>query len=226
MNEAWLVYPELRDRVIALARSLGPEALARTVPLTDEWTVADVIAHVCGLNADVVAGGREGLGSDERTAAQVSSRAGMTIAEVCDEWLGYDRAMQLILAEIPLMEERLAADLVIHLHDVQHALGLPIDEADAATISAAHVYAMRSPDRWAGSADVDVVVELTDGYRAGVDDGNADITLRASPYDFLRSVAGRRSRSQVEALDWSGDAGAVLDNFSPYAELGDVDAAV
>lgn len=226
MNEPWVLYPELRDRVISLVRSLDLNDQKLTVPLTAEWTIAQVTAHVCGLNADVVAGAREGLGTDERTAAQVSTRSAQTIDEVCDEWLGYDEAMQAIAADIPLLQERLAADLVIHLHDVQHALGRPIDETDAATISAAHVYAMRSPERWLDLTGVSVAIELSDSYRAGPDDASADVTLNASPYDFLRSVAGRRSRDQVEALGWSGDAVAVLDNFSPYGELGLDDAAV
>lgn len=226
MTDTWVLYPELRNRVIALVRSLNDEELNRTVPLTAEWTVAEVVAHVSGLNADVVAGAREGLGTDERTAAQVSSRASMTPVEVCDEWLGYDQVLRATTAEIPLMEQRLAADLVIHLHDMQHALGHPIEEGDAATISAAHVYAMRSPERWAGLSGINVAIELNDGYWAGPDDGSADVTLRATPYDFLRSVAGRRSRRQVEALGWSTSAAAVLDHFSPYGELGTVDASV
>ncbi len=224
MIEPWMLYPELRDQVITLVSSLDSEELGRTVPLTAEWTVAQVVAHLCGLNADIVAGAREGLGTDERTAAQVANRAEMTTAQVCDEWLEHDEAMQAIAAEVPLLEERLAADLVIHLHDMQDALGHPIDQEDDATISAARLYATRSPERWAEAAGVQVRVELTDGFVAGPD--NPDVWLRASPYDFLRSVSGRRSRQQVEALQWSEVPGAVIETFSPYAPLGTVDAAI
>lgn len=226
MNEPWVLYSELRDQVISLALSLDGDELSRTVPLTAEWTVAQVVAHVCGLNADIVAGARADLGTDERTAAQVTTREGVAIGDVCDEWLGHDEAMQAIAAEIPLLEERLAADLVIHLHDVQHALDHPIDEDDDATISAAHVYAMRSPDRWADLTGTTVAIELSDGFRAGLGDGSAQATLRATPYDFLRSIAGRRSRGQVEALEWSSIPAAVIDNFSPYAQLGSDDASI
>lgn len=224
MADSWVLYPELRDRVITLARSLRPEELDRTVPLTPGWTIAEVIAHVCGLNADVVAGITEDLGSDERTTAQVSSRAGQTIDEVCDEWLRHDTEMAAATATVPLLEQRLAADLVIHLHDIQHALGLPIIPDDVATSSAAHVYAMRMPDRWRGVTGVSVLVELDDGFRSGAAD--ATVTLRSTPYDFLRSVSGRRSRAQVESLDWSELVPEVLDDFSPYAALGAIDAPV
>ena len=225
MTEAWVLYPELRERLITLVQALDASDLVRTVPLTPGWTIEQVVAHVCGLNADVAAGAREGLGTDERTSAQVSTRAEMSVEDVCDEWRGYDAAMKAVAAEISLLEERLAADLVIHLHDVQHALGLPIDQTDAATASAAHVYCMRIPERWAAATGLQVSIELSDGY-CSTTDGEPDLTLRAAPYDFLRSVSGRRSRAQVEALDWSGDATAVLDHFSPYADLGDVDAEI
>lgn len=222
--DSWVLYPELRDRVIELVRSLTPDEVARTVPLTPGWTVAQVIAHVCGLNGDLAAGAREDLGTDERTSSQVSSRAGMTIDAICDEWLSHDEAMRAVADEIPLIEQRLAGDLVIHLHDVQHALGHEIASADDATISAAHVYALRTPDRWADVAGVSVAIELSDGYQAGP--GDAEVTLRATPYDFLRSVSGRRSRRQVEALEWTGPAGPVLDHFSPYSSLGEEDAPI
>ena len=160
MTEPWTLYPDLRDRMIALVRSLSHDELARTVPLTPGWTIEQVVAHLSGLNADVVAGAVEGLGTDERTSAQVGDRSAMSLDEVCNEWVGFDHAMQRRTAEVPLLEERLAADLIIHLQDVQHALGLPVDQADEATISAARVYAMRIPERWAAATDLNVTVEL------------------------------------------------------------------
>lgn len=226
MTDPWVLYPELREQMIALVRSLSDDELATTVPLTPGWTIAQVVAHLSGLNADVIGGAVEGLGTDERTSAQVSTRADMTVNEICDEWQAYDEAMAKTTADVPLLERRLAADLVIHLQDVQHGLGLPINQNDEATISAAQVYALRIPERWTATTGLNVAIELADGYRVGPDDGSEDLTLRCTPYDFLRSVSGRRSRSQVEALDWSGDASVVLDHFSPYGELGADDASV
>lgn len=226
MTEPWVLYPDVRDQMITLVRSLSDDEHALTVPLTPGWTIAQVVAHLSGLNADVIGGAVEGLGTDERTSAQVSARAKMTVDEICDEWCAFDEAMRATTATVPLLERRLAADLVIHLQDVQHCLGRPIDRNDAATISAAQVYGIRMPDRWAEATGLNVAVELTDGYRSHSDLDGADVTLRCTPYDFLRSVSGRRSRRQVEALDWSGEASAVIDVFSPYASLGVDDAAV
>ena len=235
-SDAWSVYANTRDRLIDLVRPLSnagnDEARANTVvPLTPGWTIADVVAHVCGLNADVAAGMREGLGTDERTSHQVASRAGMTVAEVCDEWRGHEPAMRALIADDEFFGRRLAADLVVHLHDVQHALGQPIVHDDDATISGGRTYAARTPDRLAELTSVNVAIDLHGDDRfepTGGADSSAsiDLVLRASSYDFLRSVTGRRSGRQVQALDWSGDPSAVLDHFSPYGPLRSDDAEV
>lgn len=229
--EPWALYSQTRDRMITMMRSLTDEQTGRVVPLTPGWTVADVLAHVCGLNGDVATGLREGLGTDERTARQVSSRAGMTVAEVCDEWLGHAEAMRSAIDEDGFFGRRLSADLVVHLHDVQHALGLAIDGDDAATVSGAHTYAVRTPDRWGDVAGVEVVINLSDGSRFEPGRGSSNQTsprlaLTTTPYDFLRSVTARRSTAEVRALDWSGDPGPLLDHFSPYGPLRSADAGV
>jgi hypothetical protein len=44
--------------------------------------------------------------------------------------------------------------------------------------------------------------------------------LRCTSYDFLRSVTGRRSRRQVEALDWDGDSTALLNSaWNTYGDM-------
>ncbi len=235
--DGWTIYADTRDRLIDLVRPLGDDGAASgaaagiVVPLTPGWTIADVVAHVCGLNADIAAGMREGLGTDERTAHQVASRAGMSVAEVCDEWLGHEPAMRALIDDDDFYGRRLAADLVVHLHDVQHALGRPVTTDDAATISGGRTYAARTPDRLVDVASVSMAIELDDGSRfeprdTPDSDAPVGLVLRASPYDFLRSVTGRRSTSQARALDWSADPTPVLDHLCPYGPLRPTDADI
>ena len=218
-HTAWQRYTAPRDEFIELIRSLGDDQLATRVPMCPSWTVLDVARHVCGLNAELVAGVSGRLGSDEATARQVADRAGASASDVCDEWLGYGPAMEAICTAEPLWATRLSADLVVHLHDVRHALGLPIERDDDATIAAAHQYVDVFQQRVGEISKIGVTVELTDGFRRPADPALPDssVVLRTTPYDFLRSYTGRRSRSQVEALDWSGDPSSVLDEaWSPY----------
>lgn len=224
---AWPLYADTRDRFIELVQSAGHERVATTVPLTPGWTVLQVAAHVCGLNADLAAGLREGLGTDERTTMQVETRAGRSIEEVCHEWLGHGPSVMEIFADNDFLGHRLHADLVIHLHDVQHGLDVAIDTADAATIDAGKTYAIHTVDRWFEQTGTATAIELTDGDRFQPSaPASVDRTLRATAYDFLRSVSGRRSRSQVEALDWTPDPGPVIESFSPYGALRSVDAPI
>ncbi len=229
---AWSLYADTRDRFIALVRPLDPERADRVVPITPGWTVTQVLAHVCGLNGDLAGGLRENLGSDERTSHQVATRAGRTVDELCGEWLGYGDAVEAVVAGNDDLGRRLAADLVVHLHDVQHAIGVPVDRADEASISGGRTYAARMVDQWFdgdGDGDgVDVVVDLGDASRFERSGGAGPeaLVLRANAYDFLRSVTGRRSRAQVEALDWSGDPGPVLERFAPYGPLRTDDAEI
>ena len=226
--DASALYASTRDRFIALVRPLDATEAEAVVPLTPGWTVRQVLAHVCGLNADVAAGMREGLGTDERTAHQVMVRADDAVAAICDEWLTYAEAMEALVAENDFFGRRLAADLVVHLHDVQHALGVEIDRHDEATVSGGRTYATHMPDRWVDATGMRVAIDLGDGSHFEPTDGAGEqgVGLQATPYDFLRSVTGRRSRSQVEALGWTGDPANLLDRFSPYGPLRTVDAEV
>ncbi|MCP4957886.1 MAG: hypothetical protein GY925_01315, partial [Actinomycetia bacterium] len=72
--------------------------------------------------------------------------------------------------------------------------------------------------------------ELIDGRDAplGADEGaEPTLVLRASAYDFVRSVTGRRSRGQGEALNWTGDPTSVLDQaWSAYGPIRQDDVGV
>lgn len=224
---SWDLYRNTRDRFVDLARSLDADQAATTIPITPGWTVAEALAHVCGLNADVAAGMREGLGTDERTAHQVNTRAGMTVAEICDEWLGHAAGMITAINEDPMYGRRLGADLVVHLHDVQHALGFGIDTGDEATISGGRTYGSRIVDVYADAANVNLDLDLGEHGRFQPSAPAADainLRLQTTPYDFLRSVTGRRSAAEIRALNWSGDPEPLLAGFSPYGPLRTEDA--
>jgi uncharacterized protein (TIGR03083 family) len=227
-HPAWERYVAPRDEFIELIRSLDDEQLTTRVPMCPSWTVLDVARHVCGLNAELVAGVSGRLGSDEATARQVATRAAASASDVCEEWLGYGPEMEAICTAEPLWATRLSADLVVHFHDVRHALGLPIERDDDATIGAAHQYVDVFQQRVGEISKIGVTVELTDGFRRPADPALPDsgIVLRTTPYDFLRSYTGRRSRRQVEELGWRGDPSSILDEaWSPYGEFQHADVA-
>ncbi len=221
------LYADTRAKAIAVFRSLSEAECVAPVPLTPAWRVIDVAAHVCGIVDDVVNQNTDGLGTDAWTEAQVEKRQGHTIGEICDEWMGYAPQLDAMIAGNQFFGVRITGDLIIHLHDVQQALGLDIDRDDLATRAAAHRYAPTLQERALDQMGLGIRIELTDGdtYEAPTD-AASQIRLRATSYDFLRSVTGRRSRNQVEALDWDGDPAALLDTaWNTYGPLREDDVS-
>jgi hypothetical protein len=217
-TDPWSLYAATRDRLVELFRAT-PASAEHSVPLTPAWTVRDTAAHVCGINADVASGRRTQLGTDERTSHQVAIRAHLRLDDICDEWLSHEAAMRTAIEEDPFLGERLAADLVVHLHDLQHAVGVPIRRDDTATVAAAGTYATVVVELVPQRCGIAIGVDLETGARFGPAGASGVLTVRATPWDFLRSVTGRRSRDQVAALDWSGDPSPILDHFCPSGPL-------
>ena len=226
--DARRLYAETRDRGIRLFRSLAPGEERKRVPLSPAWTVHDVAAHVCGINADVVSGNLAGLGTDDWTAAQVAARARHSMGEICDEWVRLAAAIDERIAQEPFFGIRLTGDLIVHLQDVQHALDLPIEQDDEATRAAAQRYVPPLQQRAAERLGVGLAVDLVDVGRFDPSEvPAASLILRSTSYDFLRSVSGRRSRRQVASLDWEGDPTDLLDlAWASYGPLGTSDVSV
>ena len=216
------IYARTRDDFIEQIRGLAPEQAATAVPLCPGWTVKDVVAHVCGIVADVLEGRLEGLGTDEWTARQVDTRAEMTAVEVCDEWASYGPGLDELLTANPAVGPRLIGDLIVHVHDAHAALELPVDTDSEATVVGAHRYVPDVQERVAERLGIALTVELSDGstWPPPNPEATQQLSLRTTPYDFLRSVTARRNRAEVEALGWTGDPTSVLDRaWTSYGEL-------
>ncbi|MGZ0220246.1 MAG: hypothetical protein ACKVIY_14655, partial [Acidimicrobiales bacterium] len=107
---------------------------------------------------------------------------------------------------------------VMHVHDVQHALGLEIDREGPGVAVAATRYVEVLTANVAERLGTEIEVNLIDAEPSAV--GSVELRLDATSYDFLRSIGTRRSRRQVEALAWSGDPTAVLDEaWRVYGEF-------
>ena len=223
---AWPIYRDQRDALISLVSGRAPATLTEPVALTPGWSIAQVVAHVCGLTADVASGMRVGLGTPERTEHQVSSRADRTAPEVIEEWRSHAAAMEAAFDEDPFFGHRLTADLTIHLHDVSHSVGAAVEVDGEATRCAAHTYGAVVTDLLRDRTGITMRVELSDGTSFEPTDhqGDTDLVVRATPFDYLRTVTGRRSLAEARALDWTGDPAAALAQICPYGPLRDTDA--
>ncbi len=125
-------YEEGRARIIELVRQAGDAGAATTVAACPEWTVKDVIAHLAGLCADIIAGNVSASRTTARTssnnwsAMQVNARRERSLDEVLDEWDQHAPQVAQFVDDFPgQLGRRLIADLTVHEHDIRGALGRP-----------------------------------------------------------------------------------------------------
>src|SRR6476659_5143701 len=75
-----------QQRVIALTSKLSDEQSRRSVPACPAWTVRDLLSHMVGLGADVVAGDEPDDHNAEWTAHQVEARRDRDVKALVAEW--------------------------------------------------------------------------------------------------------------------------------------------
>ena len=210
------VYATTRDQLLDQVAALdGIEA--KPVPSCPEWSVKDVIAHLSGLVADILAGVRGPLGSDEATTRQVGTRAAMSLSEVCEEWAGNADAVAPLLIDAPMRGLGLTADLAVHVHDLaEMGDGVTTPPVEATRLGCIR-YVPLLQERAAEQMNLSLTATL-DGQTWSPPAGSTALALQGSQVEFLRSVTGRRTRSQVEAaFTWEGDPTALLDQaFMQY----------
>lgn len=126
MDDIGGLYTEGRERLSEIVGHLAPADLARPVPACPEWTVLDVIAHLAGGCADVVAGNIAGVTTAEWANAQVRCRKDHTIAQVLEEWSAVAPRPEAIAGRLPPPLPTIwILDLAAYEQDVRGALIRP-----------------------------------------------------------------------------------------------------
>src|SRR5262245_17410018 len=215
-----LVYQRLRRGLIATVRLLDSQALGRTVPATPAWSVRDVVAHVIGIARDLNAERFDVVDSDEWTARQVRERRDATIDDLEAEWdheaPRFEEGLRLFGYEVG---SHFVADLLQHVDDIHHAVGLdPIDDGEALAVGldfyldSCH-QALVAHDR--GALGVQATDPPRERWTLGA--GREVATLEATRYELFRAIGGRRSRRQLRAMSWTGDVDEVAGVITSYA---------
>ncbi|OBK87322.1 maleylpyruvate isomerase family mycothiol-dependent enzyme [Mycolicibacter sinensis] len=211
-------YRAARDRVGALAAGLGDHQLRTPVPATPGWTVHDVLAHMVGGAADVLAGRLDGAPGDSWTARHVAERRERPVEELLAEW---ERAAPAVESSLPRQYKgpNLAADAICHEADLHEALGLPRTGREHWQ-PFLEVMVQLPGRRLADTATLVITDELGQQWRSG--SGASVLELRADGYELLRGVFSRRSRRQIAGWDWSLEPpGEVVDRFGAFGPRDD-----
>jgi uncharacterized protein (TIGR03083 family) len=202
------LYTSTQARVAALVAGLDAAALATPVPACPGWSVRDVVAHTLAITEDALAGRLTGPPNDEQTAAQVARFTGHDFGNMLATWA--QTAPQ--FAEIVTSFEVWPAvvDVASHEQDIRGALGQPGErDSDVVRLCAAMMLSALAPP-----VPVRVTVEDAE-FRVGPDEG-PELALATTRFEALRWRLGRRSRTQMAALAWSGDPAPVLDHLAIF----------
>jgi uncharacterized protein (TIGR03083 family) len=204
MVDVGVVYAGGRERLSALVGELDAAGAATPVPACPEWRVHDVLAHLTGVCADILAGRLDGVATEPWTTAQVDGRREVPLADVLAEWAEVAPPVEAMAKDFGSAGHQWVADLATHEHDVRGALGeTGARDSEAVTVGIGFL----------AEGFLREVAERgrpTLAIRAGERDwasapGAPAATLTAPPFELLRATTGRRSLGQIRALGWDGD---------------------
>jgi uncharacterized protein (TIGR03083 family) len=214
------LYAEGRQRIVGMVTGLAPEQAAATVPTCPDWSVADVLAHLTGICADVLAGNTAGVATDPWTAAQVSARRGRNIDELVAEWS--DAAPQVeALAEAfpPELGAQWIADLTTHEHDIRTAIEQP-GARDSAGVETGLDFIVAFGFQPSVAAHGLPPIEIRTADKTWPATGKLmGAALEGPSFELFRALTGRRSAAQIRSLAWSVNPEPYLCafEFGPFA---------
>lgn len=206
------LYRQAREQVATLVRSLSPEELEAAVPATPGWTVHGVVSHLAGVATDAVNGRLRGIPSPEQTAAQVEERATTPTSIVLREWERTGSQLEALLTKSGGRNVFPVIDVAVHEQDIRGAVGIPGNRegslVDLAVSGSARLWMSKVESTGLPAV---AVRDESGTLLAGSDE--ATVTFRASRFELLRAIYGRRSRGQIERR-FQG-----VDDPTPYLEL-------
>jgi uncharacterized protein (TIGR03083 family) len=209
-----VVYRETREHLLDLASTLDDEQAALPVPALPGWTIKDAYAHLTGLCADILDERMEDAGSPASNARELAERADKSLAEVAAEWAERGPELDEWVEEREEAPMFLVYDVWTHEQDILGALGL-LGERDSEALQDLAAAALTAfSDRFTAE-DVPALQVIGDEVECILGEGDPQATLNIDDYELMRTLFGRRSLSQIQAADWSGDESL----FIPHLHL-------
>jgi uncharacterized protein (TIGR03083 family) len=232
------VYRETRDSLRGLVAGLSDEELATNVPATPDWSVRDVVAHLVGEARITNTGDAppefrllESLRDpdqaelrDRINGEEVARRRETPFAEVLEEW---DELVDQLMPKLrgeepfpfpePFLDSILVTDLAGHGQDIRGALGRREERDSAACRIGLASFAVALGFRL-DSMGIQALRLRYDGKERMCGTTDPGATLTGERFELFRALAGRRSRRQIEAMDWEGNPEPYLPLIPAYGE--------
>lgn len=203
-------YRAARERMCAIAAPLDAGEAAAAVPACPDWSVADLLAHVTALAADLGAGRRPEGDVQAWVDGQIADRRERSAADIAAEWSASAPAFEAMIAEKPHRWWGLVYDVLVHEHDLRGAVDQP-GERDGESMEVSVGLGLRLVQGDLAKHGLPAFRLVADGVEHVVGDGEPELTLTATPFEALRLLGSRRTLEQVRAADFDGD----LDRYLP-----------
>jgi uncharacterized protein (TIGR03083 family) len=203
-------------RVIALVSGLPPERAATTVPACPDWSVRDLLSHMVGLGADVVAGNEPDDHNEAWTAQQVASRRDRDVDALVAEWEELAGPLRAWMAE---HGTRPLGDVTIHEQDLRGALGEPGAQDTPAMAAMRERFAGRLAARLDPGLPPIALVGTAWSWCSAGEPADAAVEVRAPDFDLARALVTRRSAAQLRSWTVRGDVEPYLDAFATLGPL-------
>jgi hypothetical protein len=192
-------YDELRARVTDLMRSISTQQAQTVVPHCPQWTVKDCLAHIIGVPEDVMNGQMDGVATDAWTDRQVQRHKQDSVDDLLAVWETNAPIFGKILPNIPQpILSQFMFDQTTHEHDIRAALGKP-------------------------GARESIAVAVAEGFLRDSLSRNGDLAIaqladhKLTGFEFLRSLSGRRSTSQISDIGLPLETVEVFIAAMPYS---------
>jgi uncharacterized protein (TIGR03083 family) len=222
-------YKRGQERVVALMSDKDPETI---VPACPEWSGTDVVRHLAGLSADISNSVFDGFASEEWTDQQIQDRSSLTLEQVIAEWNDSIDGAAAILDDVASLDlpdlvpsalgmipstalaPMAISDILHHEFDLRNAYGDTSgrDLPEVHFAAAGHVRSLRHQFSALGLPTLRI--ESSDsgqGWNVGRDEPVA--TVRATSFELMRSIGGRRTRDEMLNLAWEGDGAGFVDGM-------------
>jgi uncharacterized protein (TIGR03083 family) len=213
VRDVGAAYAEGRRRITEIVHDLDDHTARAPVPACPAWSVHDVVAHLSGICADIVEGRIDGVATDPWTAAQVTARTAVPLADLLDEWGELAPKVEAMAAGFGDAGDQWVADQATHEHDIRGALGAP-GARDSETAAIAVDFMVGGFLLGVAARGLPTLEVRAGDRRWASGPDEPAVRLRTEPFEAMRSVAGRRSLDQLRALPWEGDPEPYLDAFT------------
>ena len=201
------------------------------MPACPGWDVHDLVAHqvhqlssacdgtfpvqdafdaIVGAEADRRGAAR--ARQDRWVAAGLAARRVVPIAELTAEWdaLALDAPAAALAGLFP--------DVAVHLFDLLGSVGRTRYRDDPFVVAALRFWSGNCELRLqqAGRGPLRLELDETSGSVESIGPVDAPLVVAGTPFELLRSIVGRRSRRQADALRWEGADEVARECFSVY----------